>query len=185
MAPCQDAAPSDDPAHIAFMKAMHSMPATVRSVTLGNAFPEFGVNGSFSGFNSPAVHAMEIPAANGILSSGALAKIYAATVSEVDGPKLMTDASIADALTPRSSSEGSSESIIPPGIRFSTGFMINSSLLPLLSDSSFGHNGASGGLGFADADAEIGFGYVNNQMATGEDNRANLLAMALRACVGM
>ncbi|HEY5438079.1 MAG TPA: serine hydrolase domain-containing protein [Acidimicrobiales bacterium] len=184
VAPCEDAPPTNDPADFALMEKVRSMPAAVRSVTLGVAFPEFGIDGSFSGFNSPLVHAMEIPAANGILTAQALAKIYAATVSDVDGQRLMSDSSVADALIVRSSGEGWFGAMTPPDIRFSTGFMINGyPLRPLLSNSSFGHDGANGGLGFSDVAAEIGFGYVNNQMAKGQDDRANRLTIALRDCL--
>jgi CubicO group peptidase (beta-lactamase class C family) len=186
VARCEDAPPTIDPAELAIMEIIRSRPAVVKSVTLGRSFPEFGVNGSFSGFNSPTVHAMEIPAANGILTAQALAKIYAASVSEVDGHRFMSDASVADALVLRSSGEGWSGALTDPGIRFSTGFMINGyPTRPLLSDSSFGHDGANGGLGFADAASEIGFGYVNNQMARGEDLRAKRLTLALRDCPGI
>lgn len=186
VAPCEDAPPTNDPADLALMEKIRTTPAAVRSVTLGQAFPEFGIDGSFSGFNSPAIHAMEIPAANGILTVQALAKIYAAAVSEVDGQRFMSDSSIADALVLRSSGEGWSGTMSDPGIRFSTGFMINGyPLRPLLSDSSFGHDGANGGLGFADVTAEIGFGYVNNQMARGQDDRAKRLVIALRDCLAI
>jgi len=54
----------------------------------------------------------------------------------------------------------------------------------LLSGSSFGHDGASGSVGFADADAEIGFGYVNNRFAGSEDGRASRLTAAVRRSLG-
>jgi CubicO group peptidase (beta-lactamase class C family) len=159
--------------------------AAMRSTTLGGAFPVPTVEGSASDFNSRAVHAMEIPAANAILSARALAKIYAAAVSDIDGPKLLTDASIADALTVRSRGRSWLGAPTPPGSRFSTGFMTNGiPHRPMLSDASFGHDGASGSLGFADAAAEVGFAYLNNQMAGITDGRANRLSMALRRCIG-
>jgi len=172
---------SDD---VAYIVAARSSPAVVKSITMGSALPKFGVSGSFADFNLPAVHAMEVPAANGIFTAKALAKIYSATVSDGHGPKLLSDSSIADALVLRSSGEGWSGAPPAPGIRYSTGFMINGyPSREMLSDSSFGHDGASGCLGFADADAEIGFGYINNQMSNGLDNRANRLTSALRHCL--
>jgi CubicO group peptidase (beta-lactamase class C family) len=164
--------------------ALGRLPA-VRATTLGAAFPVRMVDGSPSDFNSRAVRAMEIPAANAILSARALAKIYAAAVSGIDGPKLLTDASIADALTVRSAGRSWRGTLTPPGVRFSTGFITNGiPYRPLLSDTSFGHDGASGSLGFADAAAEIGFAYLNNQMAGIKDQRASRLSMALRRSVG-
>lgn len=103
-------------------------------------------------------------------------------MSTIDGiPQLLSDQSITDALTPRSSGEGWPGVLTPPGIRFSTGFMVNGSPgRPLLSNLSFGHDGANGSLGFADAGADIGFGYLNNQLANPVDERANRLTAALQ-----
>ncbi|HEX7301497.1 serine hydrolase domain-containing protein [Lentzea sp.] len=154
----------------------------VRSVTMSGALPARFLDDDRTDFNSPALHTAEIPAANGIMSAAALAKIYAAAVSTVDGqPRLLTDRSIADALVPRSSGKGWSGVVTPRGIRYSTGFLVNGYPgRPLLSDHSFGHDGVNGGLGFADSEAGIGFGYVNNQLADPTDQRANLLTAALR-----
>lgn len=156
----------------------------VRAVTMGSAFPFSLIDGCAGDFNTPAVHAAQVPAANGILDAQALASIYAAAVSPVNGaPPLLTDASIADAVTVRSEGDGWRGALTAPGIRFSTGFLINGiPFRPLLSDSSFGHDGASGSLGFADAESQTGFGYVNNLIAP-RDHRANNLTAALRRCL--
>jgi CubicO group peptidase (beta-lactamase class C family) len=50
------------------------------------------LNGAFQvedAFNRRDVHAAEVPAANGIGNAAALAKIYAATIGEVDGMRLL------------------------------------------------------------------------------------------------
>jgi CubicO group peptidase (beta-lactamase class C family) len=153
----------------------------VRAVTLGSAFPFSLIDGCDGDFNTPAVHAAQIPAANAIVDARALATIYGAAVSS-DAP-LLTEASIADAVTVRSAGDGWSGALNAPGIRFSTGFLVNGiPFRPLLSDSSFGHDGASGSLGFADAESRTGFGYVNNLIAL-RDHRANNLSAALRRCL--
>jgi CubicO group peptidase (beta-lactamase class C family) len=170
------------PEALALFEKVMSMPAFVRSVTLGGALPARFLDNGPTDFNSSALHAAEVPAANGIMSATALARIYAAAVSTIDGiPQLLSDQSITDALTPRSSGKGWPGVLTPPGIRFSTGFLINGYPgRPLLSDLSFGHDGANGSLGFADADAEIGFGYLNNQLTNPVDERANRLTVALQ-----
>ena len=55
----------------------------------------------------------------------------------------------------------------------------------MLSETSFGHAGAGGSLGFGDADAGIGFGYVMCQMgdALTGDPRATNLVEVTRACL--
>jgi len=53
------------------------------------------LNGAFQvedAFNRRDVHAAEVPAANGIGNAAALAKIYAATIGEVDGVRLLDQA---------------------------------------------------------------------------------------------
>jgi CubicO group peptidase (beta-lactamase class C family) len=176
--------PSDEPADLEELQRLLAVPSILRSITLSGGLPAL-LGGDGPDLNSPVVHRMEIPAANVILDARALAKIYAAAVSDVDGsPKLLTDDAIADALTVRSEGETWSGAVNTPGIRFSTGFLING--IPyrrFLSDTSFGHDGASGSVGFADADAEVGFGYLNNRMSGAVDERANSLTAVLRTCL--
>jgi CubicO group peptidase (beta-lactamase class C family) len=157
--------------------------SAVRTITMGSAFPFSMIDGCAGDFNTPAVHAAQIPAANAIVDARALARIYAAAVSPIGGERLLTDDSIADATTVRSEGPGWPGALNATGSRFSTGFMINGiPFRPLLSDSSFGHDGASGSLGFADADSQTGFGYVNNLISP-RDHRANNLTAALRRCL--
>jgi CubicO group peptidase (beta-lactamase class C family) len=181
------APPPTDPPDLAGAEKETALPLLARTMTLGGAFPPFFIDeNSPVDYNSREIHAVEVPAANGILSARALAGIYAAAVSETDRPKLLDAASIADALTVRSVGDPWLAGLTAPGMRFSTGFIVNGiPHRPLLSDSSFGHDGASGSLGFADADHEIGFGYLNNQLAGGVDQRANRLTAALRSSLGL
>jgi CubicO group peptidase (beta-lactamase class C family) len=130
-------------------------------------------------FNSRMVHAAEIPAANGISDARSLAKIYAACVGEVDGIRILEPKQVDDALVEQSN--GPDEVLMVP-TRFGTGFFLNGDFAPLFSDRSFGHAGAGGSLGFADADAQIGFGYVMNKMQTNlsGDPRTLTLIKAVR-----
>ena len=66
--------------------------------------------------------------------------------------------------------------------RFGVGFQLHSQMVPMLGATSFGHMGAGGALGFADPDARVGFGYVQNQLGAsmlGEPRTAGLIG-ALR-----
>lgn len=158
--------------------------SAVRAMTMGAAFPFSLIDGCAGDFNTAALHAAQVPAANAILDARALATIYAAAVSPMTGAPLLSDASIADAVTVRSAGAVWPRALSAPGIRFSTGFLVNGiPHRPLLSDSSFGHDGASGSLGFADAESRTGFGYVNNLIGAGRDERANDLTAALRRCL--
>ena len=57
--------------------------------------------------------------------------------------------------------------------------------MPMMGPKSFGHPGSGGSMGFADPDAEVGFGYVTNlwSFRIGEP-RAPSLAAAVVACLG-
>lgn len=111
------------------------------------------------GFNDPAVRAIDIPAAGTIASPDGLARINAAIVGAVDGVRLLTDVSLADILVTRSFEHPWPPGGTAPGMRFGTGFMLDGiPHRPLLSPSSFGHDGVGGALGFADVDTTIGFG---------------------------
>ncbi|WP_246244225.1 serine hydrolase domain-containing protein [Amycolatopsis pithecellobii] len=177
-------APADTSSQAAeLMRKVLAMPTFIRAVTLGGLLPARLIDpGSTLDFNSPALHAAQIPAANGITAAGDLARIYSAAVTPTDGrTPLLTKESITDACTVRSHGTSWPGVVAQPGIRYSTGFLLNGfPARPLLSDTSFGHDGANGGLAFADSDAHLGFAYLNNQLPPMDDERANRLTRALR-----
>jgi CubicO group peptidase (beta-lactamase class C family) len=133
-------------------------------------------------FNTRAVHATEMPAANGITTARSLARMYAATVADVDGVRLLGPSTVQAA---RSEAVNGSDACLVLPTRFGMGFMLDGEFAPMLSDSSFGHAGAGGSLGYADPDAKVGYGYVMNQMAGGiaGDPRTVNLNDAVRACL--
>jgi CubicO group peptidase (beta-lactamase class C family) len=140
------------------------------------------MSGPADPFNSREVHATEMPAANGITDARSLARMYAATVGEVDGVRLIGDDTVA---TVRAEASHGPDSCLVLTSRFGMGFMLDGELTPMLSPSSFGHAGAGGSLGYADPDAKVGYGYVMNQMAGGiaGDPRTVALNDAVRACL--
>jgi CubicO group peptidase (beta-lactamase class C family) len=129
------------------------------------------LNGAFVGqglaWNRPEVWASQIPAANGITNARSLARLYAATVSEVDGVRLLSDETVARATVEQSA--GRDRTLVVP-TRFGLGFFLPSTFSPLMGESSFGHAGAGGSLGFAHAGRRVGFGYVMRKMSTNLSN---------------
>lgn len=130
-------------------------------------------------FNAPEIQAAEVPGANGISSSPSLALLYAACVSDADGPRLLTEESITDAL--RVMSSGAQLTGLPDdGARWGTGFQLSSPpSQPMLGSKSFGHAGAGGQLAFADSAHGVGFSYLSNQMGGYGDARARELTRSL------
>jgi CubicO group peptidase (beta-lactamase class C family) len=158
-------------------------PVVGRSLSMGGAFA-FPADHGLVSFNDPAIQAAEIPAANGISSAESLARLYAACVSDVDGPPILASSSISDALQVQSA--GRQLSGMPDdGARWGTGFQLSSPpSQPMLGPASFGHAGAGGQMGFADADYRVGFAYLGNQMGGYGDARARELTRALRTVLG-
>jgi CubicO group peptidase (beta-lactamase class C family) len=115
-------------------------------------------------WNSPAVWSAEIPAANGITNAPSLARMYAATVGEVDGVRLFGDETMRNAIEVRSSGP---DAVLIFDIPFGLGFMRHSDFAKFGSPTAFGHYGAGGSVGFADHEHKIGFGYVMNKMDLG------------------
>ncbi len=154
-----------------------------RAVTMNGAIPFPDVDGEVT-YNAPAIRAAERPGGNGIASARDLATIYGACVAVDPSVRLLSRASIDDALVLRSSGPelfGSQEA----SGRWGTGFMLDSPPhRPMLGPRSFGHDGAGGLLGFADDESSIGFGYVTNQMGGPGDDRARRLVDALRTSLG-
>lgn len=138
-----------------------------------------------------AWRAAEFPAANMLSDARSLARMYAATVSKVDGVRLLNRATVkrmTEVQTDKTPMHG-----LPPGLNIpadrsfymSLGFMRACHPMPMTGPGSFGHPGSGGSIGFADPDAGVGFGYVTNLWSyRPDDPRAANLAKAVRACLG-
>lgn len=153
---------------------------TNRALHLNGAF---GLGrGEGMAWNRPEVWRSQIPAANGITNARSLARLYASCVSDVDGVRILDDETVKKATEERS--EGRDQTLIVP-TRFGLGFFIPSSFSPLMGPASFGHAGAGGSLGLADADRKVGFAYVMNKMSASlsNDPRTGGLIAAVEAAL--
>lgn len=115
-------------------------------------------------FNTRAVHAAEVPAANCISNARSLARVYAATLAPVDGVQLFSDAmreTVRATVTP----DGEGDICLLMGTTFGMGFMTTGAYTPYSGPGCFGHPGAGGSVSFADPARQMGFSYVMNQMA--------------------
>jgi CubicO group peptidase (beta-lactamase class C family) len=132
--------------------------------------------------NSSAVHAAEIPAANGICTARGLARFYASLIGEVDGVRILDPATVAAVTVEQTNGK---DEILRKVTRFALGFMLDGPDVPYFGEGSFGHDGAGGSLGFADPDSGIAFGYVMNRMNQGinADPRPHSIIAALKGCV--
>jgi CubicO group peptidase (beta-lactamase class C family) len=123
-----------------------------------------------------------MPSSNGVGTAVALARLYAATIGEVDGVRVLAPDTVDAARAVHS--EGPDKVILVPS-RFALGFLLPPMLAPNAGEGAFGHSGAGGSLGFADPEAGIGFGYVMNRMrlAAEIDPRSAGLVKAVYACL--
>lgn len=154
-----------------------------RLLTLGSALPLGLVTDGNGDFNDRRVLAVEIPAAGMVSDARSLARVYAATVSDVDGVRLLTDESAAACVPVHTS--GTSVFGAPPDAPRTLDFGLGFLSRPLLGDACFGHPGASGALGFADTSRRLAFGYVPRLMRPeGADRRTAALLEAVREVVG-
>jgi CubicO group peptidase (beta-lactamase class C family) len=173
--------PPTDPAD--FMEMMALMgPGTdgFKALTMNGAV--LALDPAANPFNTRELHATEWPAANGITNAGSLARMYAATVGEVDGIRILGDATMRAASAEERN--GPDRTLIAD-TRFAMGFMLNNDIVPLLGPNAFGHAGAGGSLGQADPDLGVGYGYVMNQMLSGVtgDPRTIRLNDAVHSCL--
>ncbi|MGW5560881.1 serine hydrolase domain-containing protein [Micromonospora sp. NPDC003944] len=158
-------------------------PVAERGITMGGAFAFPADADGLVSFNDDAIRAAGVPGAGAVSTADGLARLYAACVSDLQGGPLLTAASVDDAVVVRSRGQ---QRHGPPdtGQRWGTGFLLHSPpARPLLGERSFGHDGAGGNLAFADAEHQVGFGYVVNQMRAMGDERANRLTAAVHACL--
>ncbi|RMH78065.1 MAG: class A beta-lactamase-related serine hydrolase [Actinomyces sp.] len=181
VAPLIPSPPPSTPEEIELMAA-YIGPGTMgnRALTLDGVFALDADGGMV--WNTREVHASEIPAANGITNARSLARMYAATLGEVDGVRLL-GSDIRDAATECVTSGPDLTLLLET--HFGMGFMLPDEVLPLAGPRSYGHAGAGGSLGYADPDLGIAYGYVMNQMGGSlvGDPRTQGLTDAVRRCV--
>ena len=144
------------------------------------------LNGAFSvegAFNRRDVHAAEIPAANGITNARTLARIYAATIGEVDGVRLLASETVDTARATVTPTNEPDTCLIMP-TTFGMGFMTHGMFSPYSGPGAFGHPGAGGSVAFAHPERGLAFAYVMNRMAENlaNDRRAQALTDAAAAC---
>ncbi|WP_105104279.1 serine hydrolase domain-containing protein [Microbulbifer pacificus] len=119
-----------------------------------------------------------IPAANGHFSARDLAAIYADLASEE--PRLLP-ADLVGASTEEQSR--AQDTILQAEVAFACGFIKSAEAQDLYfgSPKGFGHPGAGGSIGFADPQAELGFGYVTSRM--GQSLFMDQRAVGLMTCL--
>jgi len=133
-------------------------------------------------WNRREIRAAEMPSSNGIADARSLARLYAATIGDVDGIRLLSSETVDAARTVQSSG---ADAVLTIETAFGTGFALPPMLCPDAGPGAFGHPGAGGSLAFADPEAGLAFGYVMNQMklgTTGDESSQSLVAAAY-ACL--
>jgi CubicO group peptidase (beta-lactamase class C family) len=142
----------------------------------------FVPNGLLASINDQAAWAAQMPAANGIATANALARMYAACIGEIDGVRLLSPETLRAATAEES---GGHDEVLRVESRFGLGFQLSYPLRPMAGRGSFGHYGLGGSLGFALPERGITFGYTVNQMMPGGmvDPRSSALIEAVLAAV--
>jgi CubicO group peptidase (beta-lactamase class C family) len=116
---------------------------------------------SVANFNEHAFWRAEVPAANGFATARSLARLYAATIGEVDGVRLLEPGTLAKATEMQSAGE---DLVLGYETRYATGFQLSFPFRPMAGEGSFGHYGMGGSVGFAHPGHGFAFAYVMNQM---------------------
>jgi CubicO group peptidase (beta-lactamase class C family) len=139
-----------------------------------------------------AYRAAELPAGNGVADARALAKLYASLIGEVDGVRLISQATMERARQVQTEGLGApGEMAKLPGSAtqsYGLGYELPSRPKPMLGPGSFGHAGAGGRLGFAHPESATAVGYVCNTMLNspaGPDPRWIGWTAALREALGI
>jgi CubicO group peptidase (beta-lactamase class C family) len=151
------------------LSAMRGMPI---SLILASMNPRSAIRRSLVGSMFPLdderIYArnFEVPSGGGVGTARALAHIY--SVFATGGKELGLREETFQQLKapPVSPLSGFQDKILRVEMPLSLGFLRPSPVDPFGSPSSFGAPGSGGSFGFADPEAEIGYGYVTNGMGT-------------------
>ena len=124
---------------------------------------------------------LEVPAGGGVGTARAIARAY--SVFATGGKELGLRSETLQELTAPAipATHGFYDECMKAEVEFSLGFMKTTPSFPFASPGSFGHPGAGGSLGFADPQAQIGYGYIPNRKSVtmGGDPRDVALRRAL------
>lgn len=132
--------------------------------------------------NERWILALELPWMNAVGSAGALARMYAMIVGEVDGHRLVSPAAVEPLRERQTWSER--DGVLHKPMGWAQGFVKEAVGVFSPNPASFGHPGAGGAFGWADPDAELAMAYVPNRMDWRiRSPRALALAGATTACL--
>lgn len=133
--------------------------------------------------NEPRFLRASFPAANGVSSARALARLFEATRTEVDGVRLLS-AGARDAMI-ETRSRGIDRVLGFP-IHFGSGVQRPFPQFAMLSSASYGHEAAGGSAAFADEANGLSVGYTTSVHPAMAGASARFLALmpAIRACLG-
>lgn len=115
--------------------------------------------------NRPEVQVLELAGAGMVADARSLAAFYSTCIDEGQGTRLLSDAIIANATRPISTGLQFGDSV--PGPAWGAGVMVPWPIQPMLSETSFGHDGFGGNLAIADPRYGVGFAYIRNSLPPG------------------
>lgn len=135
--------------------------------------------------NSPVWRTCEIASGSGHGNARGVARIYGATVGEVDGVSLLSRSQLEAMITEQ---HNQTELLQERPYHQALGVLLNTPEAVYMGPNprSFGHHGLGGSIGFGDPDARLGFSYCCNRMhAVGTNGpRARRLIDAVYGVVG-
>lgn len=146
-----------DPAFAEYTKAISDPSSLLHRTTFGN------LSIGFDDKPRPEDYAAEDPSASAFGNAAGLARMFAATIGEVDGHRILR----ADTVEMARHVEASGpDRVLCMHTAWGLGFMLpGGPMWPAFGPRAFGHCGASGSLGFADPESGIAFGYTPNKWA--------------------
>ncbi|WP_028478844.1 serine hydrolase [Nocardia sp. CNY236] len=119
--------------------------------------------------NTRAGHFAEVPSGNGIGNARSVARMFAATIGEIDGIRLLTPESVERARQPQTEGLGHPAplDVMPRGNYFAHGYELTRPA-QLLGNGAFGQVGTGGRIGMAHPESGVAVGYTCTNMV-GDD----------------
>ena len=133
--------------------------------------------------NVRAFRAAGMPAAGGVGSARGLARLYASSITEVDGaPRLLTPETVAAMAQIQTVGV---DLVLGLPTRYAIVFQKPDDRLWYGSHQAFGHDGACGAIGVADPWHDLAYGYIPRRRSYpgGADDRGMRLARTVRQCL--